>query len=48
MKLNDGIKVFQNPLSPPRAKILAQGFSPILSTITRQPIEEEESLKRSG
>jgi len=30
-----------NPLRPERAKILAQGFFPTLSTITRQLVELE-------
>jgi len=33
------------PLSPARASSLAQGFSPMLSTITRQPIELEKTGK---
>jgi len=34
-----------NPLSPARAKIVEQGFSPTLLTITRQPIELESCEK---
>jgi len=44
VKLNlSGFFLFM--VKPVQAKILAQGFSPTLSTITRQPIELESCGK---